>query len=138
MAGARGRCVISPGATKDPPWREANAQLTSQVYRPPFGIVSKFEETLPAQVSYSLLYHGSKLRGPLPITFMFRHSVTGYWRPNIVNLNHGQVTWTKPELTAPSPNFYTTPTGVRLSHDRFNVHQPPLHGGSSVALGSNS
>ncbi|GFX17436.1 hypothetical protein TNCV_1494501 [Trichonephila clavipes] len=32
-----------------------------------------------------------------------------------VILNHGQVTWTTPELTPPSPNYHTTPTGGRFS-----------------------
>ncbi|GFV36684.1 hypothetical protein TNCV_1033601 [Trichonephila clavipes] len=30
-------------------------------------------------------------------------------------LNHGQVTWTTPELAPPYPNYHTTPTGGRLS-----------------------
>ncbi|GFW91817.1 uncharacterized protein TNCV_3400771 [Trichonephila clavipes] len=71
-----------------------------------------------------------------------------------VILNHGQVTWTTPELAPPSPNYHTTPTGhVMLNHgqvmwttlelpppllpstphqrvdvsalDRFNVHRCP-------------
>ncbi|GFX26368.1 uncharacterized protein TNCV_949661 [Trichonephila clavipes] len=33
-----------------------------------------------------------------------------------VILNHGQVTWTTPELALPSPNYHTTPTG-RLIRD---------------------
>ncbi|GFW82119.1 hypothetical protein TNCV_1170281 [Trichonephila clavipes] len=32
-----------------------------------------------------------------------------------VILNHGQVTWTTPELAPPSPNYPTTPTGGRFS-----------------------
>ncbi|GFY23592.1 uncharacterized protein TNCV_1038911 [Trichonephila clavipes] len=32
-----------------------------------------------------------------------------------VILNHGQVTWTTPELATPSPNYHTTPTGGRFS-----------------------
>ncbi|GFX77980.1 hypothetical protein TNCV_909971 [Trichonephila clavipes] len=32
-----------------------------------------------------------------------------------VILNHGQVTWTTPELAPPSPNYHTTPTGERFS-----------------------
>ncbi|GFW94826.1 hypothetical protein TNCV_4248661 [Trichonephila clavipes] len=32
-----------------------------------------------------------------------------------VILNHGQVTWTTPELAPPSPNYHTTPTGRRFS-----------------------
>ncbi|GFX35380.1 hypothetical protein TNCV_101871 [Trichonephila clavipes] len=40
-------------------------------------------------------------------------------------LSHGQVTRTTPELAAPSPNYHTTPTGGRLSLDRFNMHRSP-------------
>ncbi|GFU79338.1 hypothetical protein TNCV_2138611 [Trichonephila clavipes] len=32
-----------------------------------------------------------------------------------VILNHGQVTWTTPEMAPPSPNYHTTPTGGRFS-----------------------
>ncbi|GFW93181.1 hypothetical protein TNCV_3333411 [Trichonephila clavipes] len=32
-----------------------------------------------------------------------------------VILNHGQVTWTTPELAPPSPNYHSTPTGGRFS-----------------------
>ncbi|GFT13964.1 hypothetical protein TNCV_2615961 [Trichonephila clavipes] len=32
-----------------------------------------------------------------------------------VILNHGQVTWTTPELAPSSPNYHTTPTGGRFS-----------------------
>ncbi|GFW74422.1 fatty acid synthase [Trichonephila clavipes] len=32
-----------------------------------------------------------------------------------VILNHGQVTWTTPELAQSSPNYHTTPTGGRFS-----------------------
>ncbi|GFW52839.1 hypothetical protein TNCV_2394181 [Trichonephila clavipes] len=42
---------------------------------------------------------------------------------DFVILNHGQMTWTTPELTTCSPNFHTTPTGG-LSSDIFNVHLP--------------
>ncbi|GFV61456.1 hypothetical protein TNCV_2937981 [Trichonephila clavipes] len=55
----------------------------------------------------------------------------------LVIFNHGQVTRTTPELAPSSPNFDTTPTGGRLSHDRFDVHRL-LKGGSSAVLGSNS
>ncbi|GFV73213.1 hypothetical protein TNCV_2374851 [Trichonephila clavipes] len=30
-----------------------------------------------------------------------------------------------PEMAPPSPSFHTTPTGGRLSFDRFNVHYSP-------------
>ncbi|GFW74613.1 hypothetical protein TNCV_961881 [Trichonephila clavipes] len=36
-----------------------------------------------------------------------------------VILNHGQVTWTTPELAPPSPNDRTTPTGERFSSQQF-------------------
>ncbi|GFS97108.1 uncharacterized protein TNCV_184581 [Trichonephila clavipes] len=42
-----------------------------------------------------------------------------------VILNHGQVTWTTPELAPPSPNYHTTPTGDVSALDRFNVHRCP-------------
>ncbi|GFX40504.1 uncharacterized protein TNCV_2372881 [Trichonephila clavipes] len=43
-----------------------------------------------------------------------------------VILNHGQVTWTTPELAPPSPNYHTTPTREDVSAlDRFNVHRCP-------------
>ncbi|GFT33108.1 hypothetical protein TNCV_1264701 [Trichonephila clavipes] len=54
---------------------------------------------------------------------------------DLIIQNHGQVTRTTPELALPSPNFYTQPTGGRLSLDIFNVHQPHLHGGASMTLG---
>ncbi|GFV68509.1 uncharacterized protein TNCV_3129651 [Trichonephila clavipes] len=41
-----------------------------------------------------------------------------------VILNHGQVTWTTPEL-APPPNYHTTPTEDVSALDRFNVHRCP-------------
>ncbi|GFU37324.1 hypothetical protein TNCV_4273121 [Trichonephila clavipes] len=56
---------------------------------------------------------------------------------DLVILNHGQVTMTTPEFEVPSPNFHTIPTEGRLSLDRFNAHQFPLHGGSASVLGSN-
>ncbi|GFX86089.1 uncharacterized protein TNCV_2341581 [Trichonephila clavipes] len=46
-----------------------------------------------------------------------------------VILNHGQVTWTTPELAFfPSPNYHTTPhqrEDVSAFLDRFNVHRCP-------------
>ncbi|GFW25670.1 uncharacterized protein TNCV_1309311 [Trichonephila clavipes] len=32
-------------------------------------------------------------------------------------LNHGQVTWTIPELAPPSPNYHTTPTGLIMDNN---------------------
>ncbi|GFX83807.1 transposable element Tc3 transposase [Trichonephila clavipes] len=43
-----------------------------------------------------------------------RRSTRGLLATDHVILNHGQVTWTTPEL-APSPNYHTTPTGGRFS-----------------------
>ncbi|GFW68198.1 transposable element Tcb1 transposase [Trichonephila clavipes] len=42
-----------------------------------------------------------------------------------VILNHGQVTWTTPELGSPSPNYHTTPREDVSALDRFNVHRCP-------------
>ncbi|GFT21491.1 transposable element Tcb2 transposase [Trichonephila clavipes] len=42
-----------------------------------------------------------------------------------VILNHGQVTWTTPELAPPSPNYHTTPREDVSALDRFNVHRCP-------------
>ncbi|GFY29378.1 hypothetical protein TNCV_4725051 [Trichonephila clavipes] len=42
------------------------------------------------------------------------HATRGLLATDHVILNHGQVTWTTPEL-APSPNYHTTPTGGRFS-----------------------
>ncbi|GFS75446.1 uncharacterized protein TNCV_2968091 [Trichonephila clavipes] len=42
-----------------------------------------------------------------------------------VILNHGQVTWTTPELACPSPNYHTTPREDASVLDRFNVHRCP-------------
>ncbi|GFV53493.1 hypothetical protein TNCV_4746411 [Trichonephila clavipes] len=51
-----------------------------------------------------------------------------------VILNHGQVTWTTPELAPLSPNYPTTPREDVSALDRFYA----LHGGSLVVLGSNT
>ncbi|GFT39217.1 hypothetical protein TNCV_2897371 [Trichonephila clavipes] len=41
-------------------------------------------------------------------------SYTGLLEMDHVILNHGQETWTTPELAPTSPNYHTTPTGERL------------------------
>ncbi|GFX93569.1 uncharacterized protein TNCV_1587471 [Trichonephila clavipes] len=54
-----------------------------------------------------------------------------------VIVNHGQETWTTPEL---APHLLTTTPHQRedvSALDKFNVHRCP-HGGSLVVLGSNS
>ncbi|GFS78044.1 hypothetical protein TNCV_4548381 [Trichonephila clavipes] len=38
-------------------------------------------------------------------------------------LNHGQVTWTTPDLAPLFPNYHTTPWEDVLALDRFNVHR---------------
>ncbi|GFS75698.1 hypothetical protein TNCV_3424461 [Trichonephila clavipes] len=44
------------------------------------------------------------------------HAATrGFLATDHVILNHGQVTWTTPELAPPSSNYHTTPTGGRFS-----------------------
>ncbi|GFU37882.1 hypothetical protein TNCV_1063841 [Trichonephila clavipes] len=39
----------------------------------------------------------------------------GFLATDHVILNHGQVSWTTPELAPRSPNYHTTPTGGRFS-----------------------
>ncbi|GFT55853.1 uncharacterized protein TNCV_1053171 [Trichonephila clavipes] len=58
---------------------------------------------------------------------MRRHNIyTRALATDHVILNHGQVTWTTPELAPPSSNYHTTPTGGDVSAlDRFNVHRCP-------------
>ncbi|GFX18562.1 hypothetical protein TNCV_3371351 [Trichonephila clavipes] len=53
-----------------------------------------------------------------------------------VILNHGQVTWTTPELVLPSPNNHANGRTLQLSTDLACI--AALHGGSLVVLGSNS
>ncbi|GFU50144.1 hypothetical protein TNCV_640561 [Trichonephila clavipes] len=54
-----------------------------------------------------------------------------------VILNHGQVTWTTPELALPL-NYRTTKRGGRFCSRQILTCIAALHGGSSVVLGSNS
>ncbi|GFV60920.1 hypothetical protein TNCV_925341 [Trichonephila clavipes] len=41
-----------------------------------------------------------------------------------VILNHGQVTWTTPELAPPSPNYHTTPTGFLFEEGIVRMERP--------------
>ncbi|GFW77233.1 hypothetical protein TNCV_2726631 [Trichonephila clavipes] len=50
-----------------------------------------------------------------------------------VILNHGQVTWTTPELASPSPNYHTNGRTFQLSTDLTCI--AALHGESLVVLG---
>ncbi|GFW75769.1 uncharacterized protein TNCV_4429521 [Trichonephila clavipes] len=54
-----------------------------------------------------------------------------------VILNHGQVTWTTPELAPPSPNYHTTPHQREdvSALDRFNVHRLVWVGGGGKEVG---
>ncbi|GFX23723.1 transposable element Tcb2 transposase [Trichonephila clavipes] len=47
--------------------------------------------------------------------FNVPESTRGLLATNHVILNHGQVTWTTPELAPPSPNYHTTPTTKEYS-----------------------
>ncbi|GFT33084.1 hypothetical protein TNCV_4368061 [Trichonephila clavipes] len=55
---------------------------------------------------------------------------------DLVILKHGQVTGTTPELAPPSPNCHTNGKLFQLSTDLTCI--AALHGGSLVAVGSNS
>ncbi|GFV32508.1 hypothetical protein TNCV_1677941 [Trichonephila clavipes] len=48
-----------------------------------------------------------------------RRSTRGLLATDHVILNHGQVTWTTPELAPPSPNYHTTPREDVSALDRF-------------------
>ncbi|GFX78515.1 hypothetical protein TNCV_29551 [Trichonephila clavipes] len=65
---------------------------------------------------------------------LYSTATRGLLATDQVILNHGQVTWTTPELAPPSPNYYPTPTGGRFSSRQIAA----LHGGSLAVLGSNS
>ncbi|GFV06719.1 putative DD41D transposase [Trichonephila clavipes] len=52
----------------------------------------------------------------------FREAARGPLATDHVILNHGQVTWTTPELAPPSPNYHTEDVSAL---DRFNVHRCP-------------
>ncbi|GFW72993.1 hypothetical protein TNCV_831161 [Trichonephila clavipes] len=52
---------------------------------------------------------------PLCVTGNRCRATRGLLATDHVILNHGQVTWTTPELAPPSPNYHTTPTGGRFS-----------------------
>ncbi|GFS69276.1 HTH La-type RNA-binding domain-containing protein [Trichonephila clavipes] len=56
-------------------------------------------------------------RGNPGITVNIANNATtrGLLATDHVILNHGQVTWTTPELAPPSPNYHTTPMGGRFS-----------------------
>ncbi|GFV27501.1 hypothetical protein TNCV_2540391 [Trichonephila clavipes] len=49
----------------------------------------------------------------------------GLLATDLVILNHGEDGNSVCELAPPSPRFYITPRGRRLSIDRFNGHHPP-------------
>ncbi|GFX06523.1 hypothetical protein TNCV_3017571 [Trichonephila clavipes] len=66
-----------------------------------------------------------------------RGATRGFLVTDLVILNRSQVTKTTPKQAHFCPNFHTTPTEGCLSFNRFNVHRS-LHGGFSVAQGSNS
>ncbi|GFW01713.1 uncharacterized protein TNCV_4086281 [Trichonephila clavipes] len=55
--------------------------------------------------------------------FCYPHATRGLLVTDHVILNHGQVTWTKPELAPSSTNYHTTPREDISALDRFNVHR---------------
>ncbi|GFT91134.1 hypothetical protein TNCV_4043811 [Trichonephila clavipes] len=56
-------------------------------------------------------------------------STRGLLATDHVILNHGQVTWTTPELAPPSPNYHTTPTGGRFSSRQIQRASLPYTAG---------
>ncbi|GFU39949.1 uncharacterized protein TNCV_2531881 [Trichonephila clavipes] len=53
------------------------------------------------------------------------YATQGLLATDHVILNHGQVTWTTPELALSSPNYHTTPREDVSALDRFNMHRYP-------------
>ncbi|GFT53494.1 hypothetical protein TNCV_3324771 [Trichonephila clavipes] len=47
----------------------------------------------------------------IPPSSFVADATRGLLATDHVILNHGQVTWTTPELAPPSPNYHTTPAG---------------------------
>ncbi|GFW40840.1 hypothetical protein TNCV_4368881 [Trichonephila clavipes] len=72
----------------------------------------------------------------MPTTLDVRRTARGRLETEHVILNHGQVTWTTPELAPSSPNYHTSGRSFQLSTDLTCI--AALHGGSLVVLGSNS
>ncbi|GFV05091.1 transposable element Tcb2 transposase [Trichonephila clavipes] len=66
------------------------------------------------------------------IPSMPKRSTRGLLVTDLIILDNGQVSRTTSEL-APLLSYQTTPTGGRLRL-KFNVHQPPLHGGTLALL----
>ncbi|GFX14860.1 hypothetical protein TNCV_1486021 [Trichonephila clavipes] len=81
---------FEPSTTEDPPcWGAIHVKSV------------KSSNLLPLVIDLILTSHCSATRGLL--------------ETDHVILNHGQVTWTTPELAPPSPNYHTTPMGGRFS-----------------------
>ncbi|GFV37869.1 uncharacterized protein TNCV_2662821 [Trichonephila clavipes] len=77
------------------------------------------------QVPSSYLEQDPKLRGPSAIALVLLYTTRGLLATDHVILNHGQVTWTTPEL---APPLLTTTPHQRedvSALDRFNVHRCP-------------
>ncbi|GFU55699.1 uncharacterized protein TNCV_1650031 [Trichonephila clavipes] len=62
--------------------------------------------------------------GVEPVT-LGAEATRGLLATDHVILNHGQVTWTTPELAPTSPNYHITPREDVSALDRFHVHRCP-------------
>ncbi|GFS81056.1 hypothetical protein TNCV_1223441 [Trichonephila clavipes] len=67
-----------------------------------------FESVVEYGVSFSYMFSHSKIKNEMKAT-------RGLLATDHVILNHGQMTWTTPELAPPCPNYHTTPMGGRFS-----------------------
>ncbi|GFW71638.1 hypothetical protein TNCV_2548511 [Trichonephila clavipes] len=96
----------------------------------PFDKLNSSHRGLPQPEKHGKGYETKKVWEPLSYTKAFGDGPRNFepWSSNEEDTSADK----------PSHNFYTTPTGGRLRINIFNVHRPHLHGGSSVALGSNS
>ncbi|GFW69529.1 hypothetical protein TNCV_488751 [Trichonephila clavipes] len=75
--------------------------------------LERIRQEIP-QVTIRMFYHSM----PRRVAAIQARARRGLLATDYVILNHGQVTWTAPELAPPSPNYHTTPTG-----GRFNFRQ---------------
>ncbi|GFY27069.1 hypothetical protein TNCV_2066901 [Trichonephila clavipes] len=62
---------------------------------------------IPARATFALYWTARRLMSERTLAGLQE----GFLATDHVILNHGQVTWTTPQLAPLSPNYYTTPTG---------------------------
>ncbi|GFW11622.1 hypothetical protein TNCV_42571 [Trichonephila clavipes] len=97
--------------------RKMGVKFTSGTWYPPIGRRTK--------KGYKLLGDVCSGQWSIDSPLEIKKTTRGLLATDHVILNHGQETWTTPELAAPSPNYRTTPREDVSALDRFNVHRCP-------------